>query len=376
VEQVTTRARGPVLMPVVALLGALTLVVTPANGPELAGATAPGSAPRAVALVQTPDGQGYWVAASNGAVFAFGDARSFGSMQGQSLNRPIVGMAATPDGGGYWLVASDGGIFSFGDAAFYGSTGAIHLNQPIVGMATGPGGAGYSMVAADGGVFTFGTAPFFGSATTDLSPLLVGQLATTGGAQQVIVVDAPNAASTTATLSTFENDGSGWYQVFAPMPAVDGVSGWIAGSSRSEGDGATPEGIYAIGSTMYGVDANPGTQFAYHQLVCGDWWDEDPSSPTYNTFEHVPCGTTPAFANGSEALWTEGNAYPSMAVINFNTPSAGPYGSGIFLHANIGQPTQGCVSLPLSDLDQVLDWLTPSLHPVIVMGPDDVIRSY
>ena len=38
------------------------------------------------------------------------------------LNKPIVGMAATPDGDGYWLVASDGGIFSFGDAAFYGST--------------------------------------------------------------------------------------------------------------------------------------------------------------------------------------------------------------------------------------------------------------
>ena len=26
-----------------------------------------------------------------------------------------VGMAATGDGGGYWVVASDGGIFSFGD---------------------------------------------------------------------------------------------------------------------------------------------------------------------------------------------------------------------------------------------------------------------
>ena len=44
-------------------------------------------------------------------------------------------MAATPDRRGYWLVASDGGIFSFGEARFYGSTGDIHLNQPIVGMA-------------------------------------------------------------------------------------------------------------------------------------------------------------------------------------------------------------------------------------------------
>ena len=38
-------------------------------------------------------------------------------------------------GNGYWLVASDGGIFSFGDASFHGSTGAIALNRPIVGMA-------------------------------------------------------------------------------------------------------------------------------------------------------------------------------------------------------------------------------------------------
>jgi hypothetical protein len=30
-------------------------------------------------------------------------------------------MAATSDGGGYWLVASDGGIFNFGDAGFHGS---------------------------------------------------------------------------------------------------------------------------------------------------------------------------------------------------------------------------------------------------------------
>ena len=37
---------------------------------------------------------------------------------------------------GYWLVASDGGIFSYGDATFYGSTGGTTLNKPIVGMAS------------------------------------------------------------------------------------------------------------------------------------------------------------------------------------------------------------------------------------------------
>ena len=58
----------------------------------------------------------------------------YGSAAPLRLNQPIVGMAATPDGKGYWLVASDGGIFSFGDAAFFGSEGGVHLNAPIVGI--------------------------------------------------------------------------------------------------------------------------------------------------------------------------------------------------------------------------------------------------
>jgi hypothetical protein len=72
-------------------------------------------------------------------------------------------MAATPSGKGYWLVASDGGIFAFGDALFSGSAGSIRLNQPVVGMAPFGKGAGYWLVAADGGVFTYGGAPFLGS---------------------------------------------------------------------------------------------------------------------------------------------------------------------------------------------------------------------
>ena len=110
-----------------------------------------------------PTAAGYWLVASDGGVFAFGDAAFFGSMGGAPLNRPIVGMAATPDGGGYWLVASDGGIFAFGDAAFDGSTGGIALEPPVVGMQPDARRGGYRLVAADGGLFSFGT-PFAGSA--------------------------------------------------------------------------------------------------------------------------------------------------------------------------------------------------------------------
>ena len=86
-------------------------------------------------MASTPDGHGYWLVASDGGIFSFGDASFFGSTGAIHLNKPIVGMASTPDAQGYWLVASDGGIFSFGDATFDGSTGGIVLNKPIVGVA-------------------------------------------------------------------------------------------------------------------------------------------------------------------------------------------------------------------------------------------------
>ena len=97
-------------------------------------------------------------------------------------------------------------------------------------MAPGPGGR---RLLARGGRrrhlhLRLGAA-FDGSATADINPLLVTQLASTGGAQQVLVVDAPSAASTTATLTAYENDGAGWYQVFGAMPAVDGANGWLPG---------------------------------------------------------------------------------------------------------------------------------------------------
>ena len=91
-------------------------------------------------------------------------ARFHGSTGAMRLNAPVVGMAATPSGDGYWLVATDGGIFSFGDAHFFGSTGAMHLNAPVVGMARDGSGDGYWLAGADGGVFTFGDAQFQGSA--------------------------------------------------------------------------------------------------------------------------------------------------------------------------------------------------------------------
>ena len=113
-----------------------------------------------VGMAVVPDSGGYYEVASDGGIFAF-NAPFFGSMGGQHLNKPVVGIAFDTRTGGYYEVASDGGIFAF-NAPFYGSMGGQHLNKPIVGIAFDPATGGYYEVASDGGIFAF-NAPFQGS---------------------------------------------------------------------------------------------------------------------------------------------------------------------------------------------------------------------
>ncbi len=73
-----------------------------------------------------------WLVGIDGGVFApeiqagqgpISPSPFFGSLPGLGIApvTPIVGIAATPDGDGYWLISVDGGVFAFGDARFFGS---------------------------------------------------------------------------------------------------------------------------------------------------------------------------------------------------------------------------------------------------------------
>ncbi|MGH9039861.1 MAG: N-acetylmuramoyl-L-alanine amidase, partial [Acidimicrobiia bacterium] len=125
---------------------------------------------------------GYWTATADGRVLPYGKARSYGSLGGLTLNKPIVDMATTPDGEGYWLLGGDGGVFTYGDAMFFGATGSIKLNQPVVGLAPTATGKGYWFVASDGGIFSYGDAEFFGSTgSIELNQPIVGMAATATG---------------------------------------------------------------------------------------------------------------------------------------------------------------------------------------------------
>ena len=160
-EHRAARLVAAVGLAVGALLGLLGVSRAEAATPRTAGAT--------TTTTTTPAGTGtadgvedsFWLATSSGSVYPFG-VPSYGS-PGSPLNKPVVTIVPTADQRGYWLVASDGGVFSYGDATFYGSTGSLHLNKPIVGMAATSDGKGYWLVASDGGVFSYGDALFAGS---------------------------------------------------------------------------------------------------------------------------------------------------------------------------------------------------------------------
>ena len=119
-----------------------------------------------IALAPTDSGDGYWIAAADGGIFAFGDAPFHGSIPqvlapGTPLAAPIVAFTPTPTGNGYWLTAADGGIFAFGDAPFHGSVAQSDfdtVDTTVVKTVAAPDGRGYRVFTADGTSFAFGEA--------------------------------------------------------------------------------------------------------------------------------------------------------------------------------------------------------------------------
>lgn len=184
--------------------------------------------------------------------------------------------------------------------------------------------------------------------------MLTLALALALGCSQRIQVVAPSARSTTATLTVSECGA----RVLGPWRAHVGRSG--LSDHHREGDGTTPLGRFAIGPVLYGLEPNPGVTLAYHHVVCGDWWDEDPGSRTYNTFRHRRCGAKPPFGADSEALWKPVAAYGAFAVVQYNVaPVVSGRGSAIFLHIDTGHATNGCVSLWRPNLLRLLRRLQP-----------------
>ena len=196
--------------------------------------------------------------ASDGGIFNYGDAAFYGSTGGMTLNKPIVGMAATPDGKGYWLVASDGGIFNYGDAAFYGSTGGTPINKPIVGMAlSGMSGPASKLV--------FSTQPAGASGGTAFSTQPVVTVEDAAG-------DPVTTDNSTVTIGIAPGTPNEWQPgsalyVHFQLARTTGSSRSVAARSTVPGPATSssrPTGNWpAPPSAPFAVDTGPATHIAF-----------------------------------------------------------------------------------------------------------------
>ncbi len=197
-----------------------------------------------VGITPTSDRLGYWLVASDGGIFAFGDAGYFGSIPGlglhpagsgqpHSLNAPIVGMVPSATGAGYFMVASDGGVFAFGDAQYEGSCPGIGgCSGSAVGVAPDGSGAGYWLVTASGHVYTFGDAANFGAPGPQSS--VITSIVRTPDGRGYWILDANGSVFAYGDAASLGSLASGQAGGLNPAAAIfttsDGGGYWVVTS--------------------------------------------------------------------------------------------------------------------------------------------------
>ncbi|RZT21520.1 stalk domain-containing protein [Fictibacillus sp. BK138] len=191
---------------------------------------------------------------------------------------------------------------------------------------------------------------------------------------QMIIVEANGWDTKYAKLSTYEKIDGVWQKALSDMPATIGYNGFA--QVMKEGGGASPTGIYNIG-TGFGWAAKPaGTTYSYRVTTSYDYWVDDVSSPDYNKwiyFTGNPSSRWKSFERMNHPLYKYG------AVIKYNeNPIVAGKGSAIFLHVwkSSTSATAGCVAVSEANMKNILGWMNSKKKPLIVMGPTAKIDGY
>ena len=148
-----------------------------------------------------------------------------------------------------------------------------------------------------------------------------------------------------------------WEMVIPPVRASIGRNGFAQENEKIEGDGKTPNGLYALGQ-LYSYEANVDTKIPFQQVDSLDKWIDDSSSIDYNKYVR---GETNA--KSFEHLKLKSIDYKYCMVIEYNTlPVVKGKGSAIFFHVADENytPTSGCVAIAEKDMLQFLKWFKPN----------------
>ena len=197
-----------------------------------------------VGITPTADRRGYWLVASDGGIFSFGDSMFYGSIPGiglhpagsgapNSLAAPIVGMVPSSAGHGYFMVASDGGVFAFGDAHFEGSCPGIGgCNGAAVAVMPDSSGNGYWLVTNRGAVYAFGDAPRYGSPPGEAVSVVNAVAAPGGHGYWILYANgAVYAAGNAVNMGAPVGYVNGFNPAAAIFPTADGQGYWIAAAA-------------------------------------------------------------------------------------------------------------------------------------------------
>jgi L,D-peptidoglycan transpeptidase YkuD (ErfK/YbiS/YcfS/YnhG family) len=194
-----------------------------------------------------------------------------------------------------------------------------------------------------------------------------------------------------AVVYRFEQVGGEWKRVARGVPAVVGQKGlaWDPMESeretgrtpKREGDLRAPAGRFDLSGAMAPSSARPPTiSIPFRAIEPGTHCVDDAASPYYNRI--VDEDEIPAYHDGvwksSERMWLETVRYRLLLLVDYNVRDPKPgNGSCIFMHIWLGEgkATTGCTAMAAADLEEIVTWLKPEGHPVLVQLPLAVYRQ-
>jgi len=208
-----------------------------------------------------------------------------------------------------------------------------------------------------------------------------------GDSLQLVVIISSNWEATAATLLRFERatPSAEWLPVGLAKRGVVGRTGmaWgrglqkdgMEGAEKTEGDGATPAGVFRISSAFGAAPRKVDLSYTVARpgLVCVT----DKGSPHYNKV--VDLARMPMRWDSDEPLLGVDDSYELAVVIDQNpAPVEAGRGACIFIHAwkGMGKPTNGGVATTRDAVESLVEWLDATVKPVAVVLPWDEYRRY
>jgi|GEM_PF-884977 len=185
----------------------------------------------------------------------------------------------------------------------------------------------------------------------------IGEWAATrlpAGTRQVILVSAPDRASTSNTVTLWEraSETSPWTRHGLALAGRNGANGWT--TDHREGDRSSPIGVFGL-TAAGGRLPDPGTALPYEYqprfFVAGSGDLDDPMTVAFNYVVAI-----------------DYNRIPGRPPSDPARPLGERAGGDIWLHVDHQAPTKGCVTVAQNELASIMRWLDPATHPMIIMG--------